>query len=332
MDERIRKYIVISIIVTVSVTVTLILGAHSTYSIEVIGEQYGLRVKVSDVFVPTDNLYPGDTEVSTMTISVVQVDEVEASSLPVWFSWEVVKTEPGKGGGYLDDKLEFSLYLDDGTLLYNGRFSGLTAPIALGNIAMGDSKILTFKVHLPGENTGNEYMAASLTVKWTVMTRYEPDVTPTPSESPSPTPFTTPSDSPSPTPSTTPSDSPSPTPSTTPSDEPSPMPTATPSDDPSPTPSTTPSDDPSPTPSTTPSDSPSPTPSTTPSDSPSPTPTSGTTPTPTSSPWITPVPGSRMTLPPDFPKTGEPTPILFYGLGAILILAGVIIGKKKIHS
>lgn len=185
------------------------LGSLNAYAIEVIGAETGLRVNVSGILAPTDNLAPGDTETSSMTISLDPVSEVQASSLPVWLKSEMVGSTRGRGGGNLDDRLELTVTHQNGKELYKGPVSGFQNAVKVGDIPKGGSVDVTFSVHLPGSATGNEYQAASLKVKWIVITEYVPEPTPTSTNPPSgkpprrvtPTPITpTPTPSPAPTP------------------------------------------------------------------------------------------------------------------------------------
>jgi len=136
----------------------------------------------------------------------------------------------------------------------------------------------------------------------TVTESETPTPTPTESETPTPTPTNTPTETPTPTPTVTESETPTPTESLTPtptvtptvtetqgntptptpteSETPTPTPTVTESETPTPTPTVTESETPTPTPTVTESETPTPTPTVTESETPTPTPTETPTPTP----------------------------------------------------
>lgn len=198
MDKTILKHIAaITAIIILAVSFVLLLSSQDTFALVVVGEEYGLRVHLSEEYVPTDILNPGDTKTSIMTIS--NTGEV-SSSLPAYLKTEITGSSPGFGGGNLDDKLNLTIKRNSGEELYNGPFSGLAREIELGSIETGKPTNLEFTVHLPG-STSNEYQAASLSVKWEVRTNYEssnppgesPQQSSTPESSPVPsnTPGTT---------------------------------------------------------------------------------------------------------------------------------------------
>jgi hypothetical protein len=309
--DKIHRKSAISILIAIMFLIaSLAIGSVNAYAIELEGAETGLKVNTSGVLVSTDNLAPGDTKTSSMTISLDSDSSVKDNTLPVWMRAEVIESIPGKSfegkKGNLEDKLEFTITHENGEMLYKGLANGLGKTIVLGRIAKGESFDINISVHLPGAATGNEYQAASIKVKWKVITMYSPGPSPTPTE-PSPTPT---EPSPTPTePSPTPVD-PSPTPVV-----PSPTPI-----EPSPTPV-----DPSPTPVV---------PSPTPFD-PTPTPTDGTIrdfedePVPEGSPEPEIEIIEEEFIPAGLPKTGELPPILFYGLGAGIVYAGIKLNKKK---
>jgi len=172
-------YFIKSILITfVFLAAFCVIGINPVYAIEVEGAYTGLKVSVSETLVPTDNLVPGDTKSSTMTISFIPANGIDASSLPVWLKAEITGKTLGKGGGYLDDKLELTITRGDGKQLYKGAISGMSEAIEVGNVQRNKSIDLTFTVHLPGEETDNAYQAASLKVKWIVITSYTDSPTP----------------------------------------------------------------------------------------------------------------------------------------------------------
>ncbi|ANX01205.1 hypothetical protein CSTERLE_06290 [Thermoclostridium stercorarium subsp. leptospartum DSM 9219] len=152
-------------------------------AIEVVGTDTGLRVELSGNPVPTGNLTPGDTKTSMMTISIEP--ESGASSLRVWIRSEIVESIPGKDVngiiGNLDDRLILTVTHEDGRVLHNGPISKFNENILVGDIRKGEPVDLTFTVHLPGETTGNEYQGASLKVRWILTAQYDrrPSDTPT---------------------------------------------------------------------------------------------------------------------------------------------------------
>lgn len=177
------KSILISFIFLVAFCVTYI--SH-VYAIEVIGANTGLKVNVSDVLVSTDNLAPGDTKASTMTIYIDP--ESNTSSLRVWIRSEIIESVLGKEvngiRGNLDDRLVLTVTHQDGKELHSGSISKFDKNVLVGDIQKGNPVDLTFTVHLPGEATGNEYQGASLKVRWIITAQYESPVTPTPTERP----------------------------------------------------------------------------------------------------------------------------------------------------
>lgn len=174
-----KKSILITIVLLAAYCVT---GVIPVNAIEVEGANTGLTVRVSETLVPTDNLVPGDTKSSTMTISFIPASDIDASSLPVWLKAEITGKTLGKGGGDLDDKLELTITHENGTELYKGTVSGLSNAVEVGYIGRNEAFDLTFTVHLPGEETDNKYQAASLKVKWIVITSYTPSTPSEPSE------------------------------------------------------------------------------------------------------------------------------------------------------
>ena len=172
-----KKPILITIVFLAVYCVT---GVIPVNAIEVEGSNTGLTVRVDETLVPTDNLVPGDTKSSTMTISFVPESGIDASSLPVWLKAEITGKTLGKGGGDLDDKLELTITHENGTVLYKGSISGLSSAVEVGKIGRNESIDLTFTVHLPGEETDNAYQAASLKVKWIVITNYTRPSRPSP--------------------------------------------------------------------------------------------------------------------------------------------------------
>lgn len=179
--EKKTGYCIKSILITfVFLAAFCVIGINPVYAIEVEGAYTGLKVSVSETLVPTDNLVPGDTKSSTMTISFVPESGIDASSLPVYLKAEITGKTLGKDGGDLDDKLELTITHENGTVLYKGSISGLSSAIKVGDIQRNDSINLTFTVHLPGEETDNAYQAASLKVKWIVITNYTRPSRPSP--------------------------------------------------------------------------------------------------------------------------------------------------------
>ena len=178
MDKRILKPIATIVLITALIlSFSFILHKQEAYALVVVGEDYGLRAHVSDEEIPTNNLNPGDTKSSVMTIS--NTGEV-TSSLPAFLKTQITKRDLGLGGGDLDDRLNLTIRDPDDNVLYDGPISGLDSALPLGDIIAGDPLDLTFLVHLPGAATGNAYQGASLHVKWTVITEYSPVNTPTP--------------------------------------------------------------------------------------------------------------------------------------------------------
>lgn len=179
--EKKTGYCIKSILITfVFLAAFCVTGINPAYAIEVEGAHTGLTVSVSETLMPTDNLVPGDTKSSTMKISFVPESGIEASSLPVYLKAEISEKTLGKGGGDLDDKLELTITHENGTVLYKGSISGLSSVVEVGRVEKNDSIDLTFTVHLPGEETDNAYQAASLKVKWIVITNYTRPSRPSP--------------------------------------------------------------------------------------------------------------------------------------------------------
>lgn len=174
------------LILVVLLAVFCMADINPIHAIEVVGANTGLRVNVSDVLVPTDNLAPGDTKTSTMTISIDP--ESNTSSLRVWIRAEIIEYVLGKEvngiRGNLDDKLVLTVTHKNGKVLHNGPISKFNENVLIGDIKRGNRVDLTFTVHLPGETTGNEYQGSSLTVKWIITAQYEPSEKPTPTRPP----------------------------------------------------------------------------------------------------------------------------------------------------
>lgn len=288
MDRFKNKSSKSNLIVIMFLIYCIALGSTDAYAVEIVGENTGLRVKLSDVLVNTDNLSPGDTKSSTMTIFIDP--ESKTSSLRVWIRSEIIYNVLGKEvngvRGNLDDKLVLTVTHENGKELHNGPISKFNKNVLVGDIRRGNPVNLTFTVHLPGRTTGNEYQGASLKVRWIVTAQYEPSVTPTPTD----TPLSPPTEPPSQTVTTIPSQPPA---------EPTPTVTETPEiidieDE--------------------------------------------ETPEGPGEPEEHDEPGDDETgiiiikeeeLPKGLPKTGEMPPILFYGLGAGAIYAGIKLNQKK---
>lgn len=266
------------ILIVVILTVSYLVGTNPVLAIEIIGANSGLKVSIDEIPVQTDDLAPGDTKTSTMTIYIDP--ESETSSLPVWIRAEIVETVLGLYGGNLDDKLNLTVIHENGKVLHDGPVSKFNKNVEVGYVHKGEPVDLTFTIHLPGESTGNEYQGASMKVKWIITTQYTPPVTPTPSPEPTPTP------------------GPSPTPGP---DEPDVQVTPTEA------PEIVDIED-------------------------------EETPAGASEPEKEKEPGSDETeliiiqeeeLPKGLPKTGEVPPIIFFGLGAGVLYAGITLNRKK---
>ena len=107
----------LSILIAVMILLgCMAMGSTNADALEVAGENTGLRIKVSDVLVETDNLGPGDTKSSTMTIFIDP--ESETSSLRVWLKAEIYKNVLGKEvngkRGNLDDRLILTITHENG--------------------------------------------------------------------------------------------------------------------------------------------------------------------------------------------------------------------------
>lgn len=288
----------LSILIAVMILLgCMAMGSTNADALEVAGENTGLRIKVSDVLVETDNLGPGDTKSSTMTIFIDP--ESETSSLRVWLKAEIYKNVLGKEvngkRGNLDDRLILTITHENGKELHKGPISKLNKNVLVGDIQKGTPVNLTFTVHLPGEATGNEYQGASLKVRWILTAQYErKDSEPDPTR-----PLSRPTDSPRTTIQPQP-------PSAGPTD-----PAAPPKQD-SDTPSGIPEiieieDEEIP---------------------------EG----PPGGPETLNKPGEGETeiiiikeeeIPKGLPKTGEMPPIIYYGLGAVSIFAGIMLNRRK---
>lgn len=324
MKKEITDYIHVISLIVILVAVCAA-GVRPVYAIEVIGENTGLRVKLSDDPVSTDNLNPGDTKSSVMTIYIDPASET--SSLRVWIRAEIVDYKLGKEvngiRGNLDDRLILTVTHENGKVLHNGPISKFNENVLVGDIRKGDPVDLTFTVHLPGETTGNEYQGASLKVKWIITAQYDkPSVTPAPTPSSAPTP------------------TPGPTEPPVPTDIPAPTITPIPTEPPVITPSEPPSHDITPVPSERPTEAPpeSEKPTITPAETP------GIfeiedeeIPVGPGEPEEDDKPGDDETkliiieeeIPKGLPKTGEMHPILFYCAGALAIYAGIRLNRKK---
>jgi len=303
--KKSSKSILIAIMILIG---CMAVGSINAYAVEVVGENTGLRVKLSDIPVDTDNLNPGDTKTSTMTIYIDP--NSTTSSLRVWIRSEIVENILGKevngNRGNLDDRLVLSVTHENGKVIHNGAISKFDKNVEVGYIQKGDPVDLTFTVHLPGETTGNEYQGASMKVKWIITAQYEPSVTPTPTNPP----LSPPTEPPTRRVTTIPTPTPTLTPTTTPT-----QPPAEPTRPAEPTKQVTPS----------------------------PTPViveieDEDTPVGPGEPDKSVKPGNDETeliiikeeeIPKGLPKTGEMPPILFYGLGAGAIFAGIKLNQKS---
>jgi LPXTG-motif cell wall-anchored protein len=133
--------------------------------------------------------------------------------------------------------------------------------------------------------------------------------------------FKTPTATPTPTPTVTPTPTPTATPTPTPTVTPTPTPTVTPTPTPTATPTPTPTETPTPTPTATPTPTPTVTPTPTPTVTPRPTPTATPTPILVTDPEIP-------TAPVSLPQTGGIPATLYFGLGALLSLSGLVLKKN----
>lgn len=192
-----RSCMKIALITIIFLMVFCAAGINPVYAtVEVVGDNTGLRVKVSDVLVPTDNLNPGDTKTSTMTISIDP--ESDTSSLRVWIRAEIIDTVLGKEvngkRGNLDDRLVLTVTHENGNELHKGPISKFNKNVLVGDIRKGNPVELTFTVELPGDDTGNEYQGAALIVKWIITAQYNPSERPTPTGTPYSPPTGTPTE------------------------------------------------------------------------------------------------------------------------------------------
>ena len=175
-----KKYLqpISTIVMTLFVltSFTLFFQAQDAFAVVIVGEDVGLRVALSNVPTPTDNLNPGDTKTSIMTIS-----NEGSFSLPITLTGSITNRALGRGGGDLDKQLTIKVLNPNDEIVYEGSMSGMSTPIPLGSLAPSGSKDLRFMVNFP-EDTPNAYQASSLTVQWTVTapTPYYPPVIPPP--------------------------------------------------------------------------------------------------------------------------------------------------------
>lgn len=166
--DKFKSLLTIALMISMIVTFYSVSLLGDTYAVTVIGSEHGLNVNLSNDLVPTDNLNPGDSKTSAMTVSM---DSSQSSSLPIYMKAEITATTLGLGGGNLDERIEFTLTNDQNDVLYKGPLSGFDEYIQIGSLSGGQSMELTFNIYLPGEATDNDYQAASVTTQWTVMTQ-----------------------------------------------------------------------------------------------------------------------------------------------------------------
>lgn len=107
---------------------------------------------------------------------------VERARVNFWLQQEVMEANPlpGKTGSLYEQMiLEVECR---GRTLYSGPMSGLVGPFNLsaltGPVYTGETIKITFHVHLPGPETGNEFQGSHLVTKFTLLTELvDPDKT-----------------------------------------------------------------------------------------------------------------------------------------------------------
>lgn len=158
---------VISIVVVLITCIALLLADNPryTHAFVVKGADCGLRVEASPDYVDVNNLNPGDKKSSYLT-----VHNDGAKELTYFFEIEKTGGKPGEyrgvAGRELAEKLEFTIERN-GVLYFEGLVSEFNKEKQKGiKLAAGDQDKLDITVHLPGEETGNEYQGASVTVKF----------------------------------------------------------------------------------------------------------------------------------------------------------------------
>lgn len=107
---------------------------------------------------------------------------VERARINFWLQQEVVEANPLPGqSGSLYEMMILQVECR-GRILYNGPMSGLVGPFNLstltGPVYTGETITITFHIHLPGPQTGNEYQGAHLVTKFILLTEMvDPDKT-----------------------------------------------------------------------------------------------------------------------------------------------------------
>ncbi len=144
-----------------------------------------------------DNMNPGDTEESTVTVT-----KTGSASAELYFAWEYIAGNPVHGeDGSLFDQLEMEI-LSGETVLFEGLMNeweydrdnpsmedavNITDELEMDFMEQGDEITLDFKIYLPGPETGNEYQGATLETRlvfFTICTNGDDPPPPPPPDEP----------------------------------------------------------------------------------------------------------------------------------------------------
>ncbi len=162
---------VITILIVFSVCVFLLIaaGAGSTFAFVVEGGEIGLNVSAADEFTDVSNLNPGDTKDSYLTVS-----NTGDAAFKYYFDIQKIRSNAGsyrgQAGKPLDEKLQMTVKRGGKEL-----FKGLVAEFReqfgvsgrdMGVLGKGESQKLDISAHLSGPDTGNEYQGADVTVQF----------------------------------------------------------------------------------------------------------------------------------------------------------------------
>lgn len=176
------------------VTIMVLVKPDSAFAanLEVVGGKLGLSISPDSPLFSMENMAPGDTENSTVTVK---------NTGDSAFSF-FIESKKDSGDEALFKDLNITIENNDGThSYYSGPLKSLKN-VELGSVLPNGEEKLNLSLHFP-TNIGNEDQQKTLSVSF-IFTAQGEEVSPSPSPGPSP--------SPSPSPSPTPSPSPKPSP------------------------------------------------------------------------------------------------------------------------
>ena len=153
----------ITIVLFVAVLLLVMTGTGSTFAFVVEGEDCGLVVKAAENFTDVGNLNPGDTKSSYL----IATNNGEG---PLTYFFDIEKlgsnagSYKGQEGKPLGDILQVTVRRGE-EVLFKGLFGAFEEELALGQLDVGEEEQLDIIVYFPGE-AGNEYQGSDVTARF----------------------------------------------------------------------------------------------------------------------------------------------------------------------